>query len=349
MCGARYLLICLLLAGYSMSACAKPAPLSIDALRAKHFSATLKFVRKLDDTAEFSAELFSYQSAGLTIYAMVAVPRTSVPSSGFPVLIANHGFHPDPPRYGITAQGIDSRPGDYYRSIPALYAEQGFLVVIPDYRGHSSSQGREFTSGFLATGYYTEDVLALLSALPGIENADLGNIFMWGHSLGGEVSLRALLASDKIKGAALWSSVGGDIWDQAYYYSRYDNPGATDSSDTAKPAFDKLRQEIAQLGVPYDWRTREPLRYLNYLRTPLIIHHSSADQECDYKWSARLAKELYLGGHPYVFNTYSGSNHFLAPPERQEAVARDASFFRALMSGHAEPAKREPNPGSASE
>jgi hypothetical protein len=45
---------------------------------------------------------------------MVAVPNSAIPENGFPVVIANHGYVPDPARYGITAEGIDSRPGDYY-------------------------------------------------------------------------------------------------------------------------------------------------------------------------------------------------------------------------------------------
>ena len=74
---------------------------------------------------------------------MVAVPQTDRPPSGFPVLIANHGTHPDPPRYGYTGDGVDSRPGDYYRPIPELFTAQGFLVVMPDYRGHNDSEGLE--------------------------------------------------------------------------------------------------------------------------------------------------------------------------------------------------------------
>ena len=57
---------------------------------------------------------------------------------------------------------------------------------------------------------------------------------MWGHSMGGEVTLRSLLATSRVKAASIWSSVGGDIWDQSYYYSRYENPQAPDSSETPK-------------------------------------------------------------------------------------------------------------------
>ncbi len=143
---------------------------------------------------------------------MVAVPNTPKPKAGYPVLVANHGFDPTP-------DSIVSRPGDYYRDVPDIYAREGFLVVMPDYRGHNITEGIEFTTGFLATNYYTLDVLALLSALPGLDDADLDKLFLWGHSLGGEIALRTLLVDGSFRGASLWSPVGGSLWEQAYHYS----------------------------------------------------------------------------------------------------------------------------------
>lgn len=327
----RRVLAVVLLLALSVGAAALPAPLSIDALRAAGFSSNLQFERELDSGAGFTAYLVSYQSADLTVYAMVAVPVGERPDSGFPVVVANHGFHPDPPRYGVTAGGVDARPGDYYRPIPDLYAQHGFLVIMPDYRGHNASEGLEYTDGFLATGYYTEDVLALLSGLEGIEEADTRNIFMWGHSLGAEVSLRALLATERIKGATLWSGVGGEIWDQAYYYEHYEDRLAYEDSDTDNRRIEGLRRDIAALDDPYDWTTREPLRHLNYLRAPIVIHHAVGDTGAPHHWSERLAKELYLLGHPYRFHSYPGADHFFQGESLTRAVERDVEYFRSLI------------------
>jgi hypothetical protein len=317
----------------SESLAAGPVPPSIDELRAADYSGQFEVVRKLDEGTGYSSYLVAYQSGGLRIHAMVATPNLPMPSGGFPVVVANHGFHPDPPRYGITAQGVDSRPGDYYRQIPELFAKHGFLVVMPDYRGHNNSEGLEFTRGFLASVYYTQDVLALLAVLAKIEQADPERVFMWGHSLGGEVSLRALLATDRVKGATIWSSVGGDVWDQAFHYSRYQNPLAPDSSLVAKAEVEQLRSDIAALGVPYDWRAREPMLHLAHLKTPLIIHHAVDDDGAEYRWSVELARDLYLGGHPYAFCSYAGSDHLFTGEQLQIAVLRDVTFFRSLIDG----------------
>ena len=322
-----------LLALCTYSVCiAKDAPLSMTQLRALKVPVSVTYVRDLGRGDGYAAYLVSYYSAGLKIHAMVAQPTTAAPASGFPVLVVNHGFHPTPQRYGMTDDGVDARPGDYYRRIPSLYAKAGFLVLMPDYRGHNISEGLEYTKGLLASGYYTQDVLALLNGIHEIKHADSKNVFMWGHSLGGEVTLRTLLASGLVKGASLWSSVGGDIWDQAYYYSRYTNLVADDSNLVPKKAMQALRAQIEELGQgAEDTRSREPLEYLCDLQAPLIIHHALDDVGADYRWSMRLAKELSVRNKRYQFHTYAGSNHLFKDVEMQLAADRDIDFFRAII------------------
>jgi dipeptidyl aminopeptidase/acylaminoacyl peptidase len=310
-----------------------PAPRTIDTLRELDVTPNrLRVVRTLPDGRGYRARLVSYRSGDLTLYAFVATPAGSVPRGGFPVLVANHGTHPNPPRYGFTADGVDARPGDYYRPVPELFAGHGFLVVMPDYRGHNSSEGGEFAHGFLASAYYTEDVLALLPALGDLERADVDNIFMWGHSLGGEITLRALLATTRVKGASLWSTVGGDIWEQAYYYARVKTRTDLDGSDVAHPHVETLRADIAALGASYDWAAREPLRHLERLRTPLMLHHAVDDVGARFEWSERLSAALVREGHRYTFSAYAGSDHFFKDRDRQLAADRDVAFFRSLMA-----------------
>ena len=304
-------------------------PLSIEAMRADRHTATLTFERPLEDGPSFSAYLVSYRSSGLKVYAMVAVPNTPKPKAGFPVLVANHGFDPTP-------DSIVSRPGDYYRDVPDIYAREGFLVVMPDYRGHNISEGLEFTTGFLATNYYTLDVLALLSALPGLDDADLDKLFMWGHSLGGEIALRTLLVDGSIRGASLWSPVGGSLWEQAYHYSWYDSTDDTDSHDKPKARMDELSRDIDKLGFPFDPDNNEPGRFLHFLDTPILVHHAKDDGEVPYTWSELLATKLELQNKTYTFYSYESDMHFFKDEFQAIAVARDVSFFRSLMNAVAE-------------
>jgi dipeptidyl aminopeptidase/acylaminoacyl peptidase len=314
-------------------ACAKPtpAPKSVPEMAAAVRHVQLSRVGSIAGGPGFSAYLYAYRSDGLKVHAMVAVPDGAVPESGFPIIVANHGHHPDPPNYGITADGRDSRPGDYYRRIPELFTAKGFLVVMPDYRGHNNSEGQEFTGGMLESRYYTEDVLNLLAGLDGLEQANMENVFMWGHSMGGEVTLRTLVTTDQVKGASMWSSVGGDIWDQAYYYSRYEDPSAFDNSDIPKSVVERLKGRIAALDSAFDYRGSEPLLHLDKLQTPIIIQHAVGDRGAAYKWSQRLAKELYMHGKDYEFWSYPGDDHLFIGEMLRQAIDRDAEFFRALI------------------
>jgi len=145
---------------------------------------------------------------------MVAVPESPPPDGGYPVVIANHGYVPDPRLYGITSEGVDSRPGDYYRAVPGMFASRGFLTLIPDYRGHNISEGFEYIDpqNEDSVGYYAEDVVSLMASLDQLEDADTRNVFMWSHSMGGIVSMRALLATDVVRASSFWATMNVDAY-----------------------------------------------------------------------------------------------------------------------------------------
>lgn len=309
-------------------------PLSIDELGTLVRGPTsLQRVADIDGGEGFSAYLVAYRQAGLLLHALVAVPQAAPPERGYPVLVAAHGFHPDPPRYGITPEGRDWRPGNYYRPVPAAYAAAGFLVVMPDYRGHNRSQGREYTRRAWAHWYYAEDVAALLGGLTSIARADTQNLFLWGHSMGGEVALITLLAAEqRVRGASLWSTAAGPIWERAFLAARKADPLAFDSDQVTKPALDLLEQELAALGPNPDAALLTPASQLARLRAPVIIHHAIGDQSTDPLGSARLAAELRRLRKPYAFHSYPGTNHFFVGAEFDTAVARDVAFFRSLMA-----------------
>jgi uncharacterized protein len=329
---------CLLALAGASAAPAAPPPLTLDQLARSEDVATLSPVRQLRGAPGYSAYLATYRSAGLRLHTLVAVPDRPPPAGGYPVLVACHGTHPDPPRYGYTAAGIDERPGDYYREIPAAYAAAGFLVLMPDYRGHNDSEGASFARGFLAPAYYSQDVRDLLSALPGLPQADARNVFLWGHSLGGEVALRVLLSLQGLRGvqvraASLWATVGGDVWEQADYYARR---AAAPDGAAARPANEGehgLRLELAALEGRYDWRAGDPASHLGRLATPLVLHHATFDRGAKFEWSERLAAALERLGRPHRLFAYPTAEHFLDAAGRRQAVARDVEFFRARRAG----------------
>lgn len=203
---------------------ARLAPMSLDELRQTRFDVSLSFAGDLENEDGYTAYLVSYGHADLTLYAMVAVPVGDRPEGGFPVVIANHGYVPDPRRYGMRSDGRNARPGDYYASVPGLFASRGFLTVIPDYRGHNLSEGFAYIDpqDERSAAYYAEDVAALLTALDQLDGADTDNVFMWSHSMGGTVSMRVLLASDVVKASSFWSTM--DVSEYTDRFAEIDGP-----------------------------------------------------------------------------------------------------------------------------
>lgn len=250
-------------------------------------NANLEVAQCLPDGKSFSAYLVSYLSDGLKVHAMIAVPNSDMPERGYPVVIANHGYVPDPRQYGIGADGVDSRPGDYYRSVPELYAARGFMVVMPDYRGHNSSEGFEQIEGQDRAalqdivGKYAADVVSLLAHLGDIPNADLDEVFMWSHSMGGGVSMRVLLKTDVIKAAAFWSTM--DLTDLSMGFHR--------------------------------------------LGAPVIIQHAKGDRSSAYTNSVGLANALDGARKAALLHLYDAGEHFFEPSLRESAADKDADFF----------------------
>ncbi|MFT4665680.1 MAG: dienelactone hydrolase [Polaribacter sp.] len=306
------------------------APISIEGLRNRTYKADLKFEKKLDGSKKIDADLYSCFSDSLKIYALVNTPKTEMPKEGFPILIFGHGFHPEPKKYGLSNKtGEDWRPGDYYRGIPEAYAEKGFLAITPDYRGHNVSDGFEFTkTSYLASTYYAIDVLHVIDALSSLKNVDLKNVFYMGHSMGGDVGLKMLLATDKIKAASIWAGVSATTWEQAIYYGKWnDENWDSISPKSMKEYTSRVDSVVKNLNFEYDIDSGDPVHFIQDLSMPLILHHATKDTSVPYRWSESLAAKLFANEKEFEFYSYESEHHLFKDENRKKAVERDIVFF----------------------
>ena len=309
-------------------------PLSISGLRqlADSVGAEFKPEYERQPLEGLQHRVVSFQADGLKQYAYILEPAGKAPDDGWPVLLINHGHHPNPPQYGRVASGKTDRPGDYYRALPMAFARQGFMVVVPDFRGHNDSEGSEFASGPLESNWYARDSIVAFSAIDSLPRASHVNRFMWGHSMGGAVTLRALLAlKNRVKGASIWSSTTTDNRKSAVYYSLM-SAGLSDDLSTEKPALNRLMSDINAL--PFDFKPKQgdASQFIDELETPLSIHHSVLDlKSTPYYWSVELAGKLYSSNKPYYFYSYAGDKHLFDGENLTQAIQRDVSFFKGLL------------------
>lgn len=310
-------------------------PLSVSGLRELANASTAEFKSEFKRPAieGVQRKVVSFRSDGLAQFALILEPAGTAPDEGWPALLMNHGHHPNPPQYGRVASGETDRPGDYYRGLPMAFAKQGFMVVVPDFRGHNESEGLKYAKGPLESNWYARDSIVAFRAIDSLPNASRQHRFMWGHSMGGAVTLRALLALEgSVKGASIWASTTTDSWKTGIYYS-LNSAGLSDSLSDEKPALSTLKSDIRAL--PFDFKPEQgdATRFTGEFETPLNIHHSVLDlKSTPYHWSIELAGKLYTSNKAYHFYSYTGDRHLFEGENLRAAIERDVLFFRYLMN-----------------
>ena len=166
--------------------------------------------------------------------------------------------------------------------VSRYYAKGGFLVVKPDYRGHGRSEGKsEITASWIFD--YTIDTLNLLAGLAEIPDADTGNVFLYGHSMGGEVALRMLMVDQKqrIKAATLWAGMSEDFSENIMYFVG------------RRPESRELFQSrLDKEFTPDQYESLSLSPYMESVDVPLLIHHGTADESVPFEWSLSLAEQL---------------------------------------------------------
>lgn len=288
--------------------------LAIDAMRQRDYPGSdLVIERTLSPGSNYQQYVASYQSDGLKIFALLTVPNGTKPASGWPVIIFNHGYIP-PSVYRTTER---------YVAYVDAFARQGYIVFKPDYRGFGSSQGTPISAYYAPDD--TVDVLNAVTTMQRYESADPNRIGMWGHSMGGNITLRALVIDPRIKVAVIWAGVTATYKDMLYNW----HPPA---ADRPPPSFGGGARQtyLAKYGTPDQnpafWDSISPMAYLADITAPIQIHHGTADVEVPLQFSQTLANDLQAAGKPVELYTYAGADHNISQ-EFTVAMARSVAYF----------------------
>ncbi len=262
------------------------------------------------ETRLFKSYIASYYSDGFKLYTLLNIPKTAMPKNGYPVIVVNHGHIP-PEKYSIT---------ESYKYVSTYYANNGFLVLKPDYRGHDKSEGGD--SKYLNRLSYPVDVLDLLDTISTIKEADINNVFMFGHSMGGMVTLAVLESTNLIKAATLWSAVSEQFPESTLYFVRKRNP--LEDGEILNFFKESFGEE--------NFGKFSPVNYLNYIQTPLIIQHGTKDDSVPYQWSVNLAAKLKENNKYYEFYAYEGYDHKFSKGTFYKVMKKDVDFFKKYIT-----------------
>ena len=295
-------------------------PLSIPSLAHRDYEkGEIRIEKKVETNKSFTTYTSSYSSDGLKVYTLLNIPNTPKPANGFPVIIVNHGY--------INPQGYDTVSS--YKSITDYFSQNGYLVLKPDYRGNGKS---EIDNKALMRFAYPIDVMNLISSISSIKEADSSSVYLWGHSMGAEVTLKVLEIigkneelSKSVKAAVLWAPVT----DPLKWFSRQNLPRLEERVVTPFP----YSKTFQILGKPEDnpklWESISPLSYLLDIKTPVQIVHGTNDKTVPYQWSIELFNDLKSLSKNTKFNLYDNAGHNLNP-KWEEATRDSLMFFKSF-------------------
>lgn len=293
----------------------EPYSLSIDALREGEYPGSeLTVEQTLPPGVNYQRYIVSYRSDGLKIYALLTIPDGEIPEGGFPAIVFNHGYIP-PAEYRTTER---------YIAYTDAFSRNGYVLLRPDYRGHGNSEG-EATGGYGSNGY-TIDVLNALSSLKKHPSVNPEKIGMWGHSMGGFITLRNMVVSSDIKAGVIWAGVVASYPDLFENWRRRNAP--TNIPSTRGGGW---RQAISeQFGDPKSnpefWRSLSANSYLKDISGPLQLHHGTNDTSVPVEFSESLERQMKEVNKPVELYIYQGDDHNIAS-NFNIAIQRSVDFF----------------------
>ena len=255
----------------------------------------------LANGANYHRHIASYRSDGLKIFALLTVPIGERPDSGWPVVVFNHGYIA-PDQYRTTERYVAYVDG---------FARNGYIVFRSDYRGHDNSEG--VARSAYGAPDYTIDVLNAVAAIKGFEDADPDRIGMWGHSMGGFIALRSMVAVEDIRAGVIWAGVVASYPDLFQRWTR----GRATPGPTRTPRPGSLRTTLMEIyGTPEEnprfWDPLSANSYLDEISGPLQLHHGTADPSVPAEFSQILYEQIEAVDGVAELYEYPGDNHNLS-------------------------------------
>ena len=208
--------------------------------------------------------------------------------------------------------GIGTQRGGEY------FANNGFITIAPDFLGYGGSDiesNNIFESRFQT---YTTS-LTVLDSLSSIPEWDQKNVFIWGHSNGGQITLTLLEVTGREIPTVLWAPVSKPFPYSILYY--------TDESDDLGKL---IRKELSQFEENYDVNEFSIHNYLSRIKAPLEIHQGTSDDAVPVTWTNELVKKLENFEVDVKYHKYQGADHNLQP-SWSLAVQKSLNFYLSFI------------------
>jgi dipeptidyl aminopeptidase/acylaminoacyl peptidase len=280
------------------------AQLSIDVLAARAYGGGQIFdLGVLGAYQSFTRHLISYSSDGLTINGFADVPNSEGP---LPVVLVLHGY------VDLVGYQVETYTARY----AVAFANAGYIAIHPNYRNYAPSESgpNEFRVGFAI------DVMNLIAIVneqagqPGLlQAANPDAVFLWGHSMGGGISLRVLTVGADVQGAVLYGSMSGD--ERRNFEQIRDVISNGERGNEELTVSDEVLQQISSI------------YYYERISVPVSIHHGDIDDVVPPAWSQELCGMLQAMGKEAECFTYHNMPHIFYGDNDELLIQRSLDFF----------------------
>lgn len=294
--------------------------LTIPYIRNRTYDSLLGKLTRYSDSANYTTFLTGYDSDGLKVNGLLTEPKGEKPANGWPAIVFIHGYIP-PAEYRTTER---------YAAYVDFLARNGFVVFKIDLRGNGDSDGEP------GGAYYSSDyIIDSLNAYSALQNSGFVNpkkIGLWGHSMAGNIVLRALAAKPDIPAAVIWAGAGYTYTDLSQYRLR-------DLSYRPQPSDTERARKRTQLRTLYGdpdpenwfWKLVIPVNYLSDFKGAIQLDHAVNDEVVDIRYSRGLNDILNKTGIPHEFNEFSSGGHNITDPAFTPAMQKTVEFFKKYL------------------
>lgn len=295
--------------------------MTIPYLRQREFTSLLGELTKFNENESYTSFTTSFASDGFKVNGLLTIPKSPAGESGmkYPAIIFVHGYIP-PQEYRTTVN---------YVSYVDYLARNGFVVFKIDLRGHDQSEGEP--SGAYYSGEYVIDVLNARAALAGADFVDPQKIGFWGHSMAGNVTFRAMVASQNVPAVVIWAGA-------VYTYTDFSEYSIEDGSYQPPPPDSeraKKRLELAQNYGAFSpdsefWKMVVPTNYLEGVTGAVQINHAVDDNVVSIEYSRNLMRILEGTTVTHELIEYPSGGHNLTGTSFTTAMQNTVEFFRKM-------------------